>query len=137
LSNFDRTTYNCKPMKLATTIIRILIGLFLLFASISFFLKLMPETEATGNFKAFNAGLVASVYLIPLAKAVELLCGLSYVTGKYVTLANIVIPPVTINILLINYFMSPETLPIAALLFIGNLFLIGRYWHNYKSVFTP
>ncbi|WP_295336361.1 DoxX family protein [Flavobacterium sp.] len=124
-------------MKLATTIIRILIGLFLLFASISFFLKLAPETEATGNFKAFNAGLVASVYLIPLAKALELLCGLSYVTGKYVTLANIVILPVTINILLINYFMSPETLPIAALLFIGNLFLIWRYWHNYKSVFTP
>ena len=136
-SNFDRTTYNFKTMKLATTILRILIGLFLLFASISFFLKLAPETEATGNFKAFNAGLVASVYLIPLAKALELLCGLSYVTGKYVTLANIVILPVTINILLINYFMSPETLPIAALLFLGNLFLIWRYWHNYKSVFTP
>lgn len=55
-SNFDRTTYNFKTMKLATTILRILIGLFLLFASISFFLKLAPETEATGNFKAFNAG---------------------------------------------------------------------------------
>lgn len=97
----------------------------------------MPETEATGNFKAFNTGLVASVYLMPLAKAVELLCGLSYVFGKYVTLANIVILPVTLNILLINYFMAPATLPIAALLFIGNLFLIYRYWDNYKTVFTP
>jgi len=124
-------------MKITTIIVRILIGLFLLFASISFFLKLMPETEATGNFKAFNTGLVASVYLMPLAKAVELLCGLSYVLGKYVTLANIVILPVTLNILLINYFLSPATLPIAALLFIGNLFLIYRYWNNYKSVFTP
>ena len=124
-------------MKIATIIIRILIGLFLLYASISFFLKLMPETEATGNFKAFSTGLVASVYLMPLAKSVELLCGLSYVLGRYVTLANIVILPVTLNILLINYFMSPATLPIAALLFLGNLFLIYRYWNNYKSVFTP
>ncbi|MEO5777220.1 MAG: DoxX family protein [Flavobacterium sp.] len=124
-------------MKIATIIVRVLIGLFLLFASISFFLKLMPETEATGNFKAFNTGLIASVYLMPLAKAVELLCGLSYVIGKYVTLANIVILPVTLNILLINYFMAPATLPIAALLFIGNLFLIYRYWDNYKTVFTP
>lgn len=124
-------------MKIATIIIRILIGLFLLFASISFFLKLAPKTEATGNFKAFNTGLVASTYLIPLAKAVELLCGISYVIGRYVTLANIVILPVTLNILLINYFMSPETLWIAALLFLGNLFLIYRYWNNYKSVFTP
>ena len=124
-------------MKTVTVIIRVLIGLFLLFASISFFLKLAPETEATGNFKAFNTGLIASVYLMPLAKAVELLCGLSFVVGKYVSLANIVILPVTLNILLINYFMSPATLPIAIVLFLGNLFLIYRYWHNYKSVFTP
>ena len=124
-------------MKIATIIIRVFIGLFLLYASIAFFFKLMPETEATGNFKAFNTGLIASAYLMPLAKAVELLCGLSYVTGKYVTLANIVILPITLNILLINYFMSPATLPIAALLFLGNLFLIYRYWDNYKTVFTP
>lgn len=124
-------------MKIATIIIRVIIGLFLLFASISFFLKLAPEPVTTGDFKAFNTGLVASTYLIPLAKAVELLCGISYVVGRYVTLANIVILPVTLNILLINYFMSPETLPIAAALFLGNLFLIYRYWNNYKTVFTP
>ncbi len=124
-------------MKIVTIVVRVLIGLFLIYASIAFFFKLMPETEATGNFKAFNTGLIASTYLMPLAKAVELLCGLSYVTGKYVTLANIVILPITLNILLINYFMSPATLPIAALLFLGNLFLIYRYWDNYKSVFTP
>ena len=124
-------------MKIATIIIRTLIGLFLLFASISFFLKLAPETEATGNFKAFQVGLIASTYLMPLAKAIELLCGLSYVSGKFVTLANIVILPITLNILLINYYMSPETLMIAIPLFLGNLFLIYRYWPNYKSVFTP
>ena len=113
-------------MKIATIVIRILIGLFLLFASISFFLKLAPEPVTTGDFKAFNTGLIASTYLIPLAKAVELLCGISYVIGRYVTLANIVILPVTLNILLINYFLSPETLPIAIGLFLGNLFLIYR-----------
>ena len=124
-------------MKIATIIVRVLIGLLLLFASVSFFLKLAPEQVATGNFKAFQIGLVASSYLIPLAKAVELLCGLSYVTGKYVTLANILILPITVNILFINYFMTPEGLPIAIPLFFGNLFLIYRYWQNYKSVFTP
>lgn len=124
-------------MKIATIIIRVLIGLLLLFASISFFLKLAPEPVVTGNFKAFQIGLVASSYLIPLAKAVELLSGLSYVTGKYVAFANLLVLPVTVNILFINYFMSPEGLPIAIPLFLGNLFLIYRYWDNYKSVFTP
>lgn len=124
-------------MKIATIIIRVLIGLLLLFASVSFFLKLVPEPVTTGDFKAFQVGLVASTYLMPLAKAIELLCGLSYVSGRYVTLANIIILPITINILLINYFLTPEGLPIAIGMFLGNLFLIYRYWHNYKTVFTP
>lgn len=123
-------------MKIVTIIVRILIGLLLLFASISFFLKLVPEPVTTGSFKAFQVGLVASVYLMPLAKTVELLCGLAYVSGRFVTLANIIILPVTINILLINYFLTPENLPVALFVFIGNLFLIYRYWNNYKSVFT-
>lgn len=123
-------------MKIATIIIRTVIGLLLLFASISYFFHLMPEPEVTGNFKAFNVGLIASVYLMPLAKGIELLCGLSYVSGRYVTLANILILPITLNILFIHYFMAPEGLPIAIALFAGNIFLIYRHWDNYKSVFT-
>ncbi|MBF7090846.1 DoxX family protein [Flavobacterium sp. ALJ2] len=123
-------------MKIATIIIRTLIGLLLLFASVSYFLHLMPEPEVTGNFKAFNVGLIASTYIMPLAKSIELICGIAFLTGRYVTLANILILPITINILFINYFMTPENLPIAGLLFLGNLFLIYRYWNNYKSVFT-
>ena len=123
-------------MKITTIIIRTLIGLLLLFASISYFFHLMPEPEVTGNFKAFNVGLIASVYLMPLAKSIELLCGLSYVSGRYVTLANILILPITLNILFINYFMAPEGLPIAIALFAGNIFLIYRHWNNYKSVFA-
>jgi len=123
-------------MKITTVIVRVLIGLLLLFASISFFLKLVPEPVTTGDFKAFQVGLVASTYLMPLAKAIELICGLSYVVGRYVTLANIIVFPVTLNILLINFFLSPENLPIGIFVFAGNLFLIYRYWANYKSLFT-
>jgi putative oxidoreductase len=124
-------------MKIATIIVRVLLGLLFIFASMSFFLKLAPEPVTTGDFKAFQIGLVASSYLIPLAKGVELLCGLSFLIGRYVTLANIVILPVTLNILMINYFLTPESLPIAIALFLGNLFLIYSYRENYKTVFTP
>jgi len=123
-------------MKIATIIVRVLIGLLLLFASISYFFHLTPEPETTGNFKAFNVGLMASTYIMPLAKSIELLCGIAFVTGRYVTLANILILPITVNILFINYFLAPQGLPIAVLLFLANLFLIYRYWDNYKSVFT-
>ena len=123
-------------MKIATIIIRTLIGLLLLFASITFFLKLAPEPVVTGDFKAFQVGLVASAYLMPLAKAVELLCGLAFVFGRFVALANLIILPITVNILFINFFMSPETLPLALFLFLGNVFLIFSYWNNYKSLFV-
>lgn len=123
-------------MKIAIIIVRTLIGLLFLFTSISYFFNLMPEPVATGNFKAFQIGIVASTYLIPLAKTVELLSGLSFVTGRYVTLANIAILPVTINILLINFFLTPENMPIALFVFLGNLFLIFTHWENYKSLFV-
>jgi uncharacterized membrane protein YphA (DoxX/SURF4 family) len=55
------------------------------------FLYLSPEPASTGEFKAFQVGLMASTYLFPLAKSVEFLCGLSFVTGKFTTLSNLVI----------------------------------------------
>lgn len=123
-------------MKIATIIVRTLIGLLFLFTSIGFFLKLLPEPEFTGNFKAFQIGIVASTYLIPLAKTVELLCGLSFILGRYVTLANILILPVTINILFINFYLKPDGIPIALFVFLGNIFLITTHWKNYKGLFV-
>ncbi len=123
-------------MKIATIIVRTLMGLIFTYASIMFFLKMAPETESVGAFKAFQVGLIASNYIMPLAKGIELICGIAFLTNKFTTLANIVILPVTLNILLINYFMTPENMPLAILVFLGNLFLIFSYWKNYKTLFT-
>ena len=122
-------------MKIATLIVRCLLGILFLFTSVSYFLHLNPEPASTGDFKAYQVGLVASTYLIPLAKAIEFLCGLSFVTGKFTTLANIIIFPVIINILLINYFLTPQNLPIAIAVFVANIFLIFTHWENYKGLF--
>lgn len=122
-------------MKIATMIVRILLGALFIFASISFFLKLAPEPETTGDFKAFQVGLVAAKYLMPFAKAVELVCGLSFITNRYVALSNLVILPVTLNIFLINFFLAPNNLPIGIFVVVANIFLIYRYWGHYKGLF--
>ncbi|MBB1193889.1 DoxX family protein [Flavobacterium sp. SOK18b] len=124
-------------MKIAILIFRSLLGILLLFASASYFLKLFPEPEVAGNLKVFNDGIAASLYLLPLVKAIELICGLSYLSGKYVTLTNLVLLPVSFNILCINLFLAPEGLPIALFLFLGNVFLIGFHWKKYQSLFSP
>ena len=123
-------------MKIATIIIRTLIGLFLLFASISYFIKLMPEPQMTGDMKVFTDGITASVYLMPLAKMVELICGLCFVSGKFMKIAPLVLLPISINIFFINVFLAPEGIPIVTFLLLGNLFLIYRNWDSYKSLFT-
>lgn len=123
-------------MKIATIVIRLLIGAFLLFASISYFFHLMPEPPQVGNMKTFSDGLKASGYLMPLAKVVELIAGLTFVTGKFMKIGALILVPVSLNILLINIFMMPEGTPIAAVLFAGNLFLIYENWDSYKQLFT-
>lgn len=127
-------------MKITTMIIRVLLGLIFIYASAMFFLKLSPETHDTGYFKVFEVGLIASTYLIPLTKLIELLCGIAFLSNKFVSLANIVILPVTVNILCINLLMlskdSTWDLPLAIFIFLANVFLIYRYWHNYRTVFT-
>lgn len=123
-------------MRIATIIIRSLIGLLLLFASISYFINLFPEPPLTGNMKVFNDGLKASGYLIPLLKTIELLCGLSFITGKFNRLTYILLMPISVNIICTHIFLAPEGIPVAAFLFLGNIFLIYSKWDNYKSLFV-
>lgn len=123
-------------MRIATIIIRTLIGLLLLFASISYFLQLFPEPPLTGNMKIFNDGLKASVYLVPLVKIIEFTCGLSFVTGKFNRITYILLMPISVNIICTHIFMAPEGIPVAAFLFLGNIFLLYSKWDNYKSLFV-
>ncbi|TRX33256.1 DoxX family protein [Flavobacterium sp. ZT3R18] len=123
-------------MKIAPIIIRSLIGLLLLFASISYFFHLFPEPPLAGNMKLFNDGIKASGYLMPLVKTVELLCGLSFITGKFNKLTYILLMPISINIIFTHICLAPEGIPVAAFLLLGNLFLIYSKWDSYKGLFT-
>lgn len=123
-------------MKIAVIVVRILIGLLLLFASVVVLFKLMPQPEMTGSAKVFNDGIVAAVYLMPFIKITELLCGLAFISGRFVTLATVVIFPITLNILLYHIFVVPEGLPVALFLIFGNLFLAYYYRKNYQALFA-
>lgn len=123
-------------MKIAMIIVRTLLGLLFLFASIAYFLKLFPEPVLTGDMKIFNDGLTASGYLIPLLKTIELLCGIAFVTGRFVTLAALLIAPIAVNIFCVHAFLDPKGLPIAIFVVAANLFLGWYYRANYKSLFT-
>lgn len=122
-------------MKIAVIIVRVLIGLLFLFASITYFLNVFPPPEHAGRAAVFMDSLAASGYILPVVKVFELLCGLAFIAGRFVALAVVVIFPVAVNILLTHAFLLPEGLPVAVPLFLGILFLVYANLEKYKPLF--
>ena len=119
-------------MKIAATVVRILMGLLFLFASLAYWFKLVTPPPLSGAMKTFNEGLDASVYLMPTVKAIELLCGLAFVIGRFVPLATVLVAPIIVNIVLVHAFMGPEGLPAAVFLVFANAFVAYYHREAYK-----
>lgn len=124
-------------MKIASTIIRFLLGFMFLFASVVVLFKLMPQPEPTGQVKVFMDGISATGYLMTLIKVTELICAIAFISGFFVPLAAVVIFPVIVNIFMFHLCMVPSGLPLAILLLIGDLFLAYYYRERYQSMLKP
>lgn len=123
-------------MKIATMIARVLLGLLFIFASLVYFFGLVEAPKIEGDLLAFNQGLAAAGYLLPLMKGVEVLCGLAFLSGLFVPLATVVIFPITVNILFVNLFLDPAGLPVAGFMVFANLFLAYACRRHYRALFT-
>jgi uncharacterized membrane protein YphA (DoxX/SURF4 family) len=121
-------------MKITVIIVRVLMGLLFLFASIVYFLNLFPQPELTGNTKTFMDGVSATRYLMPLIKITELLCGIAFVSGYLVPLGTIVIAPIVVNIFLFHAFVDTQGLPVGVFLVLANIFLAYAYWDKFKPL---
>lgn len=124
-------------MKITLIIVRTLMGLLFLFASVTYLFNLITPPEPTGAMKIFSDGLEASVYIMPVVKVIELLCGLAFVSGFFVPLAAVLISPIIVNILLVHAFLAPSGLPSAIFLVLANLFIAYYYRDRYKPLFKP
>ena len=119
-------------MKIAVIVIRVLLAAMYLFASVSYFLKLMPEQpQMTPDQTTFMSGVMASVYLMPLVKVTELVGGILLLIGRTAPLATLIILPVTLNVFLYHAFLGPKELPMVAVMLIFNLLLIFAYRQRY------
>jgi uncharacterized membrane protein YphA (DoxX/SURF4 family) len=121
-------------MKIAVIIVRLLVGSLFLFASVTYFLNLIPPAEMSGKPRIFMEGLAASGYIMPVVKTLELLCGLAFVSGRFVALAVVLIIPIAVNILLVHALLLPEGLPVAILLFLGISFLAFAHRKSYAPL---
>lgn len=120
--------------KYGPVVARILLG-FVFFASglVGLTGLVKPPDDLPEKLKAFNAGMEASVYLFPLVKATETVCGLLLLTGQFVPLALIVLAPVIINIFMVHLFLAPEGLVLAVILGLLEIYL-AFFATPYKQV---
>lgn len=125
-------------MKIAIIVVRVLLAGMYLFASIPFFLKIMPgEMPAMSAAQTtFMTGLTASVYLMPLIKGTELISGILLLIGRTAPLGALLIFPVTLNIFLYHAFLGPKELPIVGVMLIFNVFLFFAYRQKYLPILS-
>lgn len=124
-------------MKIATIVVRVLLGLLYVAASVVVLFNLAPQPELSGAPKEFMEGMNATGYMLKLIKITELICGASLVSGFYVPLALIVIAPVSLNIFLYHAFVVPEGLPVAIFVLLATAFLGFAYRDRYAELFRP
>ncbi len=123
-------------MKIAMIVVRTLMGLLFLFASITVLFHLGPKPELTGAVKTFNEGLDATGYFWYLLKITELVCGLAFVVGRYVPLATVVIAPIIVNIFMFHIFVD-RNMPgpaVAIFLVLAEIFVAYYYRASYAPL---
>lgn len=133
--NYSRTAL-VKFMKILFPIVRILMGALYLFGGAAVLFGLVEQPELTGSVKVFMDGVIASGYLLTLIKVTEIVCGIAFITNRFVPLAAVIIAPVTINIVLFHLFLDRAGLPVAVFLLVANLMTAYVHRERYRGLFV-
>lgn len=126
-------------MKIATIIVRVLLGLmFVVFGSNIFlhFLPMTPPTPPPPLAVDFSKALMESHYILVVG-ALQVIGGALLLLGRYVPLGLTLLGPVIVNIMLFHIFLDPSGLPIAIVVSALALFLLWRYRTNFAGLVQP
>ena len=124
-------------MKIATIIVRVLLGLmFVVFGSNVFFHFIPMPPQKPSLATDFSKALMESNYMYVVG-FLQVAGGLLILIGRYVPLGLTLLGPVIVNILLFHLFLEPTGLPIAIVVAVLALFLLWRYRTNFAGLVKP
>jgi uncharacterized membrane protein YphA (DoxX/SURF4 family) len=114
-------------MKIATIIVRSLLGLMFVVFGSNAFLHFMPMPPLPDNPAGrFIMAMVQSGYIYAVALC-EIAGGALLLVGRFVPLGLVLLGPVVVNIVLYHLFMDASGMPMAAVVALLSLFLLWRY----------
>ncbi len=130
-------------MQKITTGARLLLGLMFTVFGLDGLLRaitgngLFPmPTEMSPEMTTVMTGIVGMKYLIPLAKFIEFVAGIFFLSGRFVDLGIIILTPVIVNIVGINLFVDRSGAPMAIVIAVLLLLVIQSRWNNFKHLFN-
>jgi putative oxidoreductase len=94
-------------MKIAAIVARYLLGLIFTVFGLNGFFNFLPATPLPPLATQFFTVLVTSHFMMPIF-VIQLVCGLLFLSNRYVPLALTLIGPVIFNILLFHITMNPS-----------------------------
>lgn len=114
-------------MKIATIIVRSLLGLMFSVFGLNIFFNFMPMPPSPeGPARNFTMALAVSHYFYVVG-ALEVVGGALLLAGRFVAFGLTLLGPVIVNILCVHVFLEPSGLPMAIVVSALALFLLWRY----------
>jgi uncharacterized membrane protein YphA (DoxX/SURF4 family) len=122
-------------VKIATIIVRVLLGLAFTVFGLNIFLHFIPAPSPApqGHAAAFSDALMDTGYMYVVG-AFQVAGGLLLLIGRYIPLGLTLLGPVIVNILCFHIFIDRAGLPIAVFVSALALFLLWRYRANFAGL---
>ena|SRR5581483_6653777 len=121
-------------MKALTIIARVLLGLMFVVFGLNIFLHFIPMPEQKPSLATdFAKALMESHYMYVIG-ALQVAGGALLLIGRFVPLGLTLLGPVIVNILLFHIFLERSGLPMAIMVSVLALFLLGRYRANFAGL---
>ncbi|QAA82449.1 DoxX protein [Aequorivita sp. H23M31] len=120
-----------------TKILRIILGLGLLFLGISHLIgyRFLPMYIYAGDTAVIYEKLSELGYILKIVGILEIFIGLMLILGKWVPFALLLLAPISVNILLYHLFLDAPGLIIALILIALTFVLIYKHWKVYRPLF--
>jgi len=121
-------------MKIATIIVRSLLGLMFTVFGLNIFFNFMPlPPPPEGPARNFTTALAVSHYFYVVG-ALEVVGGALLLVGRFLPLGLTLLGPVIVNILCVHIFLEPSGLPMAFVVSALALFLLWRYREHFAAL---